>query len=118
LYKVQSKFQFMNLKVNFISIRLAANLIFQKARIKFYFHKESVNFLTIKHKKLFKVPQKKLSIAFRATNNSFSHLRNKAPEDVKKTIGISRMKCNTCDYLYIIPTSKSLGIRCREHVRY
>lgn len=28
------------------------------------------------------------------------------------------MKCNTYDYLYIGPTGKSLGIRCREHVRH
>jgi hypothetical protein len=59
-----------------------------------------------------------LNITFRATNTLFSHLRNKAPQDIQNTTGMYRRKCKTCGYSYIGQTESSLQIRCREHVRY
>ena len=59
-----------------------------------------------------------LSIAFSATITLCSHLCNKAPQDLKISIGIYRFKCKIRDYSHIGQTGRSLRIRCREHIRY
>ena len=80
----------------------------------FTFHSPKVRKIT----NLFK--QTDIKIASKSTNKIQQQTRPRnhgmTPDHNKS--GIYKLKCKTCNKAYIGQTSRSLSLRCREHIRY
>ena len=63
---------------------------------------------------LFKHPN--LNIAFRVTNTIQQQLTEKPTN--KNPSGIYKLKCNTCNNVYVGQSGRSIDVRHKEHIRY
>jgi len=61
-----------------------------------------------------------LKIAFRATNNLQQQQQQQQPEQQtnKNPSRIYKLKCNTCNKVYVGQSGRSIDIRQTEHIRY
>ena len=57
-----------------------------------------------------------LNIAFRSTNTIQQQLTEKPTN--KNPSGIYKLKCNTCNNVYVRQSGRSINVRHKEHVRY
>jgi len=57
-----------------------------------------------------------LNIAFRATNIIQQQLTEKPTN--KNPSGIYKLKCNTCNNVYVGQSGGSINVRHKEHIRY
>ena len=60
--------------------------------------------------------QTRLKIAFRATNTIQQQLAGKQTHSDPS--GIYKLKCNTCNKVYVGQSGRTIGIRFKEHIRY
>jgi len=58
-----------------------------------------------------------LNIAFRATNTVQQQLSREQINN-KNRSGIYKLKCNTCNNVYVGQSGSSINVRHKEHVRY
>jgi len=58
--------------------------------------------------------QTRLKIAFRATNT----IQLTAKQTQDDPSGIYKLKCNTCNKVYVGQSSRTIGVRFKEHTRY
>ena len=59
-----------------------------------------------------------LNIAFCAANTIYKQLSNKTTLNRLNSGGIYKLKCSTCNNLYVGQTGNLIGIRLKEHTRY
>jgi hypothetical protein len=59
----------------------------------------------------------RLRIAFRATNTIQQQL-NTAKHARDDPSGTYRLKCNTCNKVYVGQSGRAIGVRFKEHIRY
>jgi len=57
-----------------------------------------------------------LNIAFRATNTIQQQLSETSTNE--NPSGIYKLKCNTCNNLYVGQSGRSVNVRHKEHIRY
>ena len=57
-----------------------------------------------------------LKIAYRTTNTIQQQLTEKPTN--KNPSGIYKLKCNTCDNVYVGQSGRSVNVRHKEHIRY
>jgi len=60
--------------------------------------------------------QTRLKIAFRATNTIQKQLADK--ETHSDPSGIYKLKCNTCNKVYVGQSGRTMAVRFKEHIRY
>jgi hypothetical protein len=56
--------------------------------------------------------------AFRATNIIYKQFNDKILQNKINSVGIYKLKCNTCDNSYVGQTGRSIEARHKEHTRY
>jgi len=57
-----------------------------------------------------------LRAAFQATNTIYQQLTEKQSQKIPS--GIDKLKCNTCNNVYIGQSGRPITVRHKEHVRY
>ena len=60
--------------------------------------------------------QTNLKVAFRATNTIQQQLTEK--QTCKDPCGIYKLKCNTCNGVYVGQSGRAINVRYKEHIRY
>jgi len=58
-----------------------------------------------------------IKIAFRTTNLIHKQL-SKGPYNIQNPSGIYKLKCNTCNKIYVGQSGRAIDIRYKEHIRY
>ena len=61
--------------------------------------------------------QTNVKIGFRATNTIQQQLNSKKQKH-NDPCGIYKLKCNTCNKVYVGQSGRAIGIRFKEHIRY